>query len=112
MKGESLRSLLWGLCLDGVRVINYLDVILTYFKLHIPVQLQSCFLAFLPHLLCSAWKRRGGGEATEMEREERIAYLDTLSPIKCVSSLQPSEVTQIITLFSLVLVTIFCHTLA
>lgn len=40
-----------GTCLDVVKAINYLGVIFTYFKLHIPI--AKLFLAFLPHLLCS-----------------------------------------------------------
>lgn len=37
-----------GTCLDVVRAVNYLGVIFTYFKLHIPI--AKLFLAFLPHL--------------------------------------------------------------
>lgn len=37
-----------GTCLDVVKAINYLEVIFTYFKLHIPI--AKLFLAFLPHL--------------------------------------------------------------
>lgn len=44
-----------GTCLDVVKAINYLGVIFTYFKLHIPI--AKLFLAFLPHLLYSAQKK-------------------------------------------------------
>lgn len=44
-----------GTYLDVVKAINYLGVIFTYFKLHIPI--AKLFLAFLPHLLYSAQKK-------------------------------------------------------
>lgn len=44
-----------GTCLDVVKAINYLGVIFTYFKLHIPI--AKLFLAFLPPLLYSAQKK-------------------------------------------------------
>lgn len=44
-----------GTCLDVVKAINYLGVIFTYFKLHIPI--AKPFLAFLPHLLYSAQEK-------------------------------------------------------
>lgn len=60
-----------GTCLDVVKAINYLGVIFTYSKLHIPI--AKLFLAFLPHL-------------TELRKELHV----WLSPVftKCASPLQ------------------------